>query len=228
MSELLGDNPLFTPSSKLGNQTTKDKGKQIMEGLLLTQYQNSPNLKEYFMAYISEMDFLFEQIEEVYLGRLIENAVGEQLDVIGIILQQSRAIILPGLWFGFQGALESEGMADEAIPDEGGLFRDENVEGVVTPLDDQTYKKVLLAKAVVSNRNSADLGLAYYVISILLGRIPSVFELRDETTVGAGIGKRQIDLLIPTSAVSGAELVLITYMARYFVPSGIVFTITQV
>lgn len=229
MSNLLSDNPLYLPPRKLGGlQATKNKGEQIMDGLLLNQYQNSPNMKEYFMAFISEMDFLFEQVEEVYLGRFLENAVGEQLDIIGIILQQTRAVILPNLWFGFQGAVNVDGMANESFPAGGGLFRDENVgEGEVTPLNDETYRRVLMAKAIMANRDSATLTLAYYVISILINRVPSTFELRDADS-GVGIDKRRVDLKISRNGVSAYELQLISYMAKYFVPSGITFTITQV
>ena len=94
MNKLLNSSPLLNMQPKLGGRVTTDKGKQIMEGLLLNQYQNSPLLQEYMMAFIAELDLLFEQTEEVYLGRFLENAVGKQLDIIGIILQQTRSVIL--------------------------------------------------------------------------------------------------------------------------------------
>ena len=184
MSELLSSAPLYQPAPYYGTKATKDKGTQIMKGLLLDQYQNSPDLQEYYLCFIAELDYLFEQIEEVYLGRHIEGAVGVQLEIIGEILQQPKAVALPSQWFGFQGAVDVEGMADEAMPAEGGLFRDENLgTPSVTPLDDITYRRLLLVKAFCSNRDSADLSLAYYVTSLLLGRVPSVFELVDIDTV---------------------------------------------
>ncbi len=190
MNKLLNTSPLYKPQSKYRTAATTDKGKQIMEGLLLRQYQSSPDLKEFIMAFVSELDLLFEQIEEVYLGRFIENAVGKQLDIIGIILQQPRSVILPTQWFGFSNAgtvpANVAGMANESSPANGGIFRDENVGGgEVTPLDDNTYRKMLLAKAVITNRDAADLSLAYFVVSILLGRVPSLFELRDADSVHA-------------------------------------------
>lgn len=185
MSRLLNDDPLYIPINTFNpNQILKDKGQQIMKGMLLDQYQNSPNLQEYFMAFIAELDLLFEQTSSVYFGRLLQNAVGAQLDVIGIILGQSRNIRMEQLWFGFQGAPDVDGFAPMANPAQGGVFRSKNQgEAKVTPLDDSTYRRVLLAKAAVSNRDTADLDLAYFVISTLLNRVPSIFELNTSESV---------------------------------------------
>lgn len=231
MKKLL-NSTLYTPAPKYGRQATTDKGKQIMENLLLTQYQNSEDLKEYMMCFIAELDYLFEQIEEVYFGRFIETAVGRQLDIIGIILQQSRAVILPTQWFGMSdnGVVPPlvDGMAGQANPTAGGLFRDGNLgDPSVTPLDDIIYRRVLLAKAVITNRDTADLDLAYYVISILLGRVPNVFELRDSDS-GTGLPERYLELVVRNSDLSGQEEALINYMTKYFVPSGVTFRITEV
>ena len=199
-----------------------------MEGMLLSQYSNSTNLQEYYMAFIAELDLLFEQTSSVYYGRFLEVAVGEQLDVIGVILQQQRSVILPTLWFGFQGEDNVAGMADEASPAAGGLFKDENIgDGVITALDDITYRRMLLAKAAILNREADELPLAYFVIMTLLNKAPSVFELRDSDS-GVGITGRRVDLLISASSISGSEIGLILYMTKYFVPAGTTFTITQV
>lgn len=229
MAYLFDDNKIFVPAPSLGYQSSTDKGEQLMESLLLNQYQNSPNLKEYMMSFISEMDFLFQQVEEVYLGRFLEDAVGSQLDVIGIILQQTRAVILPVIWFGFAGAVNVAGMVDEAGGGvAGGLFQDEAVgDAQVTPLDDMTYRRVLLAKALITNRDSVDISMAYYFISTLIGKVPATFKLRDFDS-GEGIEKRRVDLVLEDGVLSLAERQLILYMSKYFVPSGIKFTITQV
>lgn len=193
-----------------------------MEGLLLSQYQGSTNLIEYYMAYLSEMDFLFESIERVYIGMFLTAAVGKQLDVLGIILGQSRSVILPQIWFGFQGALDVDKMADEAAPASGGLFKSEGLgTGSVTPLDDETYRRLLLAKASVLNSDTADVNTAYHLISILLNRIPSTFKITD-------LGDRKVELTIESAAVAVSEISLILYATKYFVPAGITFTINQV
>ncbi len=209
-------------------EAPKGKGKQIMEGLLLDQYTNSTNLKEYYMCFIAEFDLIFEQLHNVYFGRFIENAVGAQLDVIGIILQQSRSVILPTIWFGFQGVPNIEGMADEAAPAIGGTFKDENIgEGKITPIDDILYRRMLLAKAALMNKDADHLSLVYHVISILINRVPSVFQIREGYS-DPTLDKRRVDLKISRSAVTEQEVKLILYMAKYFVPAGITFTITKV
>ncbi len=228
MAELLNESPLYMPERRYQPQAIQDKGEQIMEGLLLSQYANSPNLKEYYMAFMSELDFLFEQIEEVYFGRFLDFAVGVQLDTLGIILQQSRAVILPKTWFGFFGAPNIAGMADEATPALGGLFKDEYTgNGDITELDDITYRKMLMAKAAVLNRDSADLSLAYFVVSILLGRVPSVFVFRDKDSGVPSITGRRVDLLLEADTITSQERALILYMKKYFVPVGVTFTITE-
>jgi len=228
MNTLLNESPLFLPQKTYPEPTVKDKGNQIMEGLLLSQYRDSANLKEYFMAFISEMDYLFEQIEEAYIGRFLENAIGAQLDVIGIILQQTRAVILPVRWFGFQGAF-SHKMADKATPDDGGVFRDGNLgNSEVTPLDDAVYRRLLTVRAIVSNRDTADFDLAYYLISIVLGRVPSTLEIRDEESdVTPAIPNKTVNLVLSASDTTDRDLQLIFYISKYFVPTGITFTITQ-
>ena len=230
MNELLSERNLFRPPVDLDIVPVipTSKGEEIMNGMLLSQYVNSPDLKEYFMAFIAELDLLFEQVSSVYYGRFLEVAVGEQLDVIGIILQQPRSVILPKLWFGFLGADDAAGMADEASPAGGGVFKDENVgDGEITALDDLTYRRMLLGKAAILNRESDELYLAYFVIGTLLNKAPSVFEIRDSDS-GVGIEERRVDLLISQSAVSTTEIGLILYMTKYFVPAGTTFTITQV
>lgn len=226
----LTDAPALTnlPPISYERSLTVGKGRQIMESMLLNQYQNSTNLKEYYMAFFEEMDFLFSQIEAVYSGRFLDVAVGAQLDVIGTILQQPRSVALPTQYFGFQGAVDVAGMADAATSANGGIFRDGDVgDAKVTPLDDATYRKVLYAKAIVMNSDTADINQAYYVISILLGRIPSIFEIRDQDS-GIGLAKRHVDLLVSFADISPREVSLILYMSKYFVPAGITFTITQV
>ncbi len=228
MKSLADAAPWYAHKPEHGNRANATKGTQIMEGLLLNQYQNSPNLKEYYSAFIAELDFLFEQIEEVHLGRFLENAVGAQLDVIGIILRQTRAVSLPTQWFGFQGAVDADGMADQASPAEGGLFRDANLgESAVTPLDDATYRRMLYVRAIASNRDTADINLAYYLVSILLERVPSTFELRDQDS-GTGLANRTVELVLSRASISSKEVSLIIYMSKHFVPAGVTFIITQV
>lgn len=215
-------NNLFKIKDSIPKTIVTDKGTQIMEGLLLSQYADCPNFNTYLKAFTTEIDFLFTNIEAVYLGRFIEFAVGAQLDVIGEILQQSRAVELPNLWFGFSGAPLVDQMADSAEPADGGLFLDGNlVSGEATPLDDATYKRVLFAKALVLNQDSANIDLAYYFIATIVGRIPKTFIIEE-------IAHRQVQLALDRDTVTVKDVTLIYYMAKYFVPTGITFTILRI
>jgi len=203
--------------------STKDKGTQIMDGLLLSQYKDSPNLRAYLLAYINEMDLLFQSIEEVHFGRMLEHAIGAQLNIIGDILDQSRDVVLPSIYFGFVGAAGVGKMADEAIPTAGGIFLSEDQSGIsVTPLSDHEYRRVLQCKGSILN--SVDLGIEtmYSALNILIGFVPRTISL---TTVA------NQDLLLTLSAIdiTVRERQLIHYMAdKYLVPAGTSFNTTLI
>ena len=205
---------------------TEDKATQIMESMLLQQYQNSPNLKEYMGCFLAELDILFAETERVYLGRFIEYAVGAQLDVLGVILGQSRAVDLPTAWFGFTdaGTVTIPGIAgfsDEATPSDGGILRDGNNQGfTVTPLDDITYRRLLLVKAMCNNLISVDVNTQYYLIQTLIGKVPKVMKLTSTVAFTTA-------LEVSASDVSLAETALIDYVSKYFMPTGHTLTITR-
>lgn len=195
------------------------KGQEIMEGLLLSQYQESPNLKQYIMSYISEFDELFTTVEEVYLGRFLETAVGKQLDTIGDILQQSRSVVLPRLYFGFQGALNVDKIGDATTPTIGGEFLNADQSGyTVTPLEDEEYRRMLMCKGSILNAESLDVETCYKSISILLGRVPSKFILRT-------LGNQKMELELETDEMTERENQTILYMLRYITPAAVTFTI---
>jgi hypothetical protein len=212
----------------------EDKGTQIMEAMILDEYRDSPNLKEYMSCFLAELDLLFAETEKVYLGRMLEYATGVQLDVIGEVLRLKRAIELPNTWFGFSddGVVTIPGiagMADENDPLNGGQFRDENNAGFeITPLDDLTYRRALATKAMCNNLYTADINTVYEVITMLLGRVIADMELRTSqtsiTTVSTG---RTVELRVASSEISIREGALVEYMSRYFIPTGTVFILNR-
>lgn len=213
--------PYFAEQPQAVTVPSKTKGQDIMDSLLIGQYQDKPILRRYFMAFVAEMDILYEQAEMVYQGRFIENARGVQLDIIGIILNQGRSVELGGLWFGFVGAPLARKMADEATPLDGGEFFDENLPGyAATPLNDIQYRRLLMAKAMVHSRHSIDVNLMYNSLIMLIGRAPYIMELRKT-------GPRQITLFINNDLSDGHEI-LIYYFSQYIVPLGTTFLVTRV
>lgn len=205
--------------------TNKTRGTQVMEGLLLTQYQNSENLKEYYGAFFKEMDFLFEQIEEVYFGRYIEEAVGEQLDKIGRILNQSRSVPLQEVYFGFRDANGGivDGFADESSPTLGGLFLSEEQDGyTVVPLDDTRYRRVLMTLGIVLNQDASHINLLYYLVSSLLGKAPAYLRIIETAP-------QELTLNVEATDVTPTEQGLLYYfITKYLVPTGTSILINRV
>lgn len=220
---------VYLLGQNIAEPLTTDKGTQIMELMLLNQYQESPNLLEYFGAFFKEMDFLFESIEAVYVGRFLDNAVGVQLDIIGEILGQARGVPLDAIWFGFAGTADTDGFADQATPTLGGVFRSEESLGFdVTPLDDTTYRSVLYARAVMSNQETCDIDLIYFICMILLGKQVSVFNLRTADSVIDPTPERQVILDLSSAEVVDFQIVLIQYMSQFFIPDGVTFNINLI
>lgn len=209
----------------LGSPQITDKGTQIMERLLLRQYANSPNLKEYFSAFIEELDLLFKATEDVYFGRFLEFAEGKQLDIIGKILQQPRAVILDGAFFGFDNDLLAEPFSDEnIIPLEGGIFKDANFLGYsVLPLDDTRYRRLLYVVAEASNKDYCSIEFAYHLIFLVLGYRPSssdlVIEDSDSITT-TPLAENTVRLYMNASSFSGDEIQIVAYISKFFVPTG--------
>tara|TARA_R110000851_G_scaffold47459_1_gene115245 strand:- start:3491 stop:4174 length:684 start_codon:yes stop_codon:yes gene_type:complete len=213
------------------NSTVPNKGTEIFDRLRLLQYENSPNLKEYINAYVAEMDILFEEIEKVYQGRFIENAVGRQLDIIGIILDEPRGINLPTQFFGFSDYNNGgtpipfpnvAKMADKATPADGGIFRSTGQSAVGNyVLSDTEYRRLLLAKAILSNRKECGVDNAYYVMATLLGRVPRLMEIHVPTP-------RQLLINFSTEDVSLSDVALISYFGQYLFPLGTSFSIVRV
>jgi len=132
----------------------KFTGTDLMNCMLLEQYKNSPLLITYISAFIAEADILFCEIEKVKLGRMLDYAEGEQLSVIGRILQVDRKLVINGEYFGFdthdQALSFSELQADgiTADPNIGGEFISIADSGyLVLPLSDAVFRNLLKVRA---------------------------------------------------------------------------------
>lgn len=206
----------------------KTKGTDIMDAMMLGQYNNSPNLRTYMLAFVEEMDYLFEQIEEVYLGRMLEFAIGRQLDVIGVILDQSRSLALSKGYFGFVGATAPGKMADESIPADGGFFKSEGEdEFSVIPLDDETYRRLLLAKAYAGTLNNASIEETYQMVIQLLGHVPRKLQLLTIASTTGTVAAKTIELHISIEDTGIQDVALIEYFSKFMIPLGTIFTITR-
>lgn len=200
-----------------------NRGEEMMQAMILSQYDNSPLLQQYIRAYVSEMDLLFYEIEKVYLGRHIMQATGHSLDVIGIILgaPRVRGLLLPHVWFGFQGDPLSDQMADEATPGDGGQFISEDqAEYSQVPMNDEQYRRLLLAKAAIGNRRDNSHNNIIRCAIMLMGRCPKRLELIVN-------GPRSMTLDISREDTLDVDQALLAYLAQWMVPLGTIFDITR-
>ena len=204
------------------------KASELTDKLLITQYQNSPILREYFQAFVDEMDLLMAETEKVYLGRFIEHAVGRQLDIIGIILGEGRGVDLPIGFFGFSdldtglNPANAQNLADQATPIDGGIFRSEGQgSSSNTALSDVVYRRLLLAKAFLLTKDSMNLNNIYFVSSILMGRTPQHMRVLISSD-------RVVTLELSSVDTTDTDLALIRYFSKYFIPNGTSFSINEI
>jgi len=198
-----------------------DKGTQIMDGLMLRQYHESPNMTQYLHAYVEEMDDLFCAIEDVYFGRFLETAIGAQLDVICVILQQSRNIDLGSVYFGFQGATGATSFGSTTDPLVGGTFKSLNQgSALITPLSDEVYRKVLTCKGALLNSDTSSIEDIYHSVTILIGRVPTKMIITEPANL-------QVQLELDVATIRDEDELLLLFMARYFIPTGVTFTIIK-
>ena len=165
----------------LNSTVNTTKGTDVYEGLLLDQYRNSPNLKAYAGAFLAEFDFLFEQVERVYLGRFLEYAVGVQLTNLGIIVGLPRNITVEDGNFGFNEEIGAESFGTSGDAAVGDVFRSSH--SITLQLSDDIYRRAVRAKALCNSAEFQSVDFMYEIIAILLGQIPSTLHLRVDEAI---------------------------------------------
>ena len=192
---------------------------QLMENMLLEQYANSPNLKAYLNIFMKELNLLFQASDDAYFGRFVVNAVGYQLDVIGEILQQSRNMVLTeDPYFGFQGFTGVDGMANETTPLDGGIFKDGDISKYeVSPLGDDMYRRLLLARGMVVSLDVMDVNSLYAVLYVLLPNATDIHIVEHPDYV---------EVQLQDTQVSNLELSMLIVIRTWLIQAGerLVFT----
>ena len=201
----------------LTSSVNTTKGVDIFNSMLLSQYQASPNLTEYCEAYFVEMDYLFEQIERVYLGRFLEYATGEQLTILGLIVGISRELSIDAIHFGFASSLGSGTFGTSGDAGLGEKWRSITPEENVLQLDDDIFGRVVRAKGLCNAADSQNVEFMYKVVAIILGHMPSSISL-----VG-GIGR--ITLTLVDADTDTFDIQVVEAMAEFFIPAGYIFII---
>jgi hypothetical protein len=172
--------PIFEEKD-LNAGVTTDKGTELFNCLLLDQYRNSPNFIEYAGAFVGEFDTLFEQLERVYLGRFLEYASGEQLVTLGAIVDLPRSITIEGSNFGFRYEVGAQSFGTVGDAGIGDIFN--TLTPDILELSEDLYRRAVRAKALCNSETVQSAEFMYYVISILLGQVPSTFQLSTDEPI---------------------------------------------
>ncbi|RLC88265.1 MAG: hypothetical protein DRJ03_03190 [Chloroflexi bacterium] len=150
-----------------------DQIDHIAKGLdwLITQYRESPNMRGILSAYLTQSNATEDMFCEMFDNRWIDTAVKDQLDIIGIIVGQSRIIeefdALP--FFGFQGALNAGSFGTIADSGIGERFRGLDEQSLIGGiLDDPTYRKFIRAKIKKNHVEFVSVNEVLEVVGILV------------------------------------------------------------
>ena len=129
-----------------------------VEGILLSEYRNSPNLINYIKIITSEVDEISKAIQDTINLRYLADATGKQLDVIGEIVGISRIFYGAAAlgYFGFyddpQAAYPSIGSATDTTV--GGVYKSiTDPDSADYVMDDVTYRKIIYAKILRNMTN---------------------------------------------------------------------------
>lgn len=147
---------------------------EVAETKLMMQYSNSPNLVKYMLCIIKQQDELVKAIQDTINLRYLADAFGQQLDVIGEIVGQSRIIAGAAAlgYFGFydEPLSTNPSIGDDATPNVGGFYRSDS-DRVSTDfrMNDQQFRQAIYAKILKNDsRCSIDDVLAW--IDLIVGQ----------------------------------------------------------
>lgn len=126
-----------------------------VDELIVPEYYNSVNLIKYIKVFAEELEDLHIALEDSMTKRLLDNAEGANLDVIGIIVGRKRGAFrtIGGEYFGFEKSIGGGTFGTVGDDEVGRVFRSESdVEVVYNPLDDESYRRHILAKIIINHR----------------------------------------------------------------------------
>jgi len=167
----------------LDSVVSKTKGTDVFNKMLLSQYTNSPNINTYASFFLGEFDFLFEQIEKVYLGRFLEYATGTQLTVLGDLIGINRELSLDPINFGFIEDLGAGLFGTSSDSNLGDIWASTSPTKDLIQLDDEVFKRAVRAKAMCNGTKTQDVEFMYEVIYTILGVEPEAISLKAELEV---------------------------------------------
>jgi len=172
----------------------------VQHGLnrLVFQFKQSEKLKGFINTQLDSYQELDNTLNDLFDDRLLDNAVGKQLDGLGEILGLPRPLLPIDVLnvFGFLTDPTSLSFGDINNPSVGGNFVDFAATRQIA--DDETYRKLLRAKAVI-NRTSMTVEETLGMISLMFDgarvRYTLTVNLQPQYTIEKVLNPSEIALL---------------------------------
>jgi hypothetical protein len=139
------------------------------------QFKNKPIFDAHINIFITEITEIQDMLQDLIGLRSLETAVGSQLDMIGAIVGQPRALVDFSLFpfFGFDGASQAQtfgSLYDAAL---GGTWKSiSDSEGASFEVDDDTYRFIIKARIVANISNTTPQGVID-AVNYIVGRTDS-------------------------------------------------------
>ena len=188
--------------------------------MMLSQYQNSPNLKAYIQCFIDEFAEVKTAMEETIKYRRLADSFGVMVDDIAYLVGASRIIYGASAlgFFGFYSNPGAEPAGDDTVlPLEGGVLRsDSDKESGDFVRTDEQLKGAIRAR-IIKNMTNCCIEDIIAFCDLVIGR-----SLKLEIKEGAG----KMDFIVHEK-LSVSDKVLIAHMLPDIKPAGIAITLAD-
>lgn len=162
---------------------------------ITSQHRDQPVIDRYLQLLIAEQGDIQDVMKDLLQLRSIGTASGEQLDILGRIVGQSRELLEADVYtyFGFQGVPNAGGFGEIGNTTVGSLFweLDRPMGGNVL-LDDEEYRLFIRAK-IIKNSTSSTPEEMIHMVNFLFGTT-STYISEGPASYTAFIGRQLTDL----------------------------------
>lgn len=194
--------------------------KDLGESRLATQFKNSTKLIAYLRVLLNEADTIEQVLHDILNKRWIDTAEGEQLDILGSIVGQSREFIDAEIfsYFGFGGNAQSQSFGTLLDISKGGRWRSlgEAITGKRF-LSDNEYRVFIRAKIIRNKTRStpediiAQLLFVWPAPQILFNDGDTFYEV----SVGRKLTLNEKAIILYTDIIPKTVGVSVSYVTEY-------------
>lgn len=161
------------------------------KNIMLTQYINSANLKQYIQAFVEVFEDLEVSVIDTLTKRYLDDAKAAQLDDVGVIVGASRVLpaAAPIGYFGYYGHPQAEdpSVGDDTNPTIGGLLKgDLDPDSKDFILSDLGLKQLIEAK-VIKNSSFLPAEDVIEFMETVMGKVMDIETIESTTRNAAQI-----------------------------------------